>query len=114
MSYILANGKEITIGRESHTGLLQFLLPEDGGQLPSLLSGKFTAQKFVDEAWSQYRSKTSNLRTAHPLSETRVEKEVSSAFAETLPTEPVEAKKERPPLRYKKPKVKKEVKSKDA
>jgi len=99
MSYTLANGKELTIGREGHTGLLQFLLPEDGGQLPSLLSGKFTAQRFVDEAWRQYLSKTPDLRTAHSLSETRIDER------------PLREEKERPKLKYKKPK---EVKSKDA
>jgi len=95
MAYELASGKELTIGRESHTGLLQFLLDEEGGRLPNILSGKFTSQKFVDEAYHQYRAKTLDLRTAHPLNET--------AFDEAIPVE----KKERPKLIYKKPKVSK-------
>jgi hypothetical protein len=95
MNYELSNGKEITIGRESHTGLLQFLLDEEGGRLPNILSGKFTSQKFVDEAYRQYRAKTPDLRTGHPLNET--------AFDEVVTVE----KKERPKLKYKNPKVSK-------
>ena len=71
MAYILANGKELTVGREDQTGLLRFVLPEDGGTLPDLLSGKFTAQKYVDEAWRNYESQTEDLRTRETLASAR-------------------------------------------
>lgn len=96
--YQLASGKELTVGREQHTGLLEFILDEEGGKLPTLLSGKFTAHKFLDEAYQQYRAKTPDLRTAHSLQE-ESEKKVFDGVGETAP------KKERPVLKYKKPKA---------
>jgi len=89
-AYQLGSGKELTIGREEHTGLLQFLLDEDGGSLPKALSGKFTSQKFVDEAYRVYLGTAEHPRTREPL---------VTAF------ESEEPKKERVPVKYKQPKA---------
>jgi hypothetical protein len=100
--YQLASGKELTVGRENHTGLLEFILDEEGGKLPTILSGKFTAHKFLDEAYQQYRAKTPDLRTAHPLNETAFDRDsLDRMNSEVGPAE----KKERPVLKYKKPKA---------
>tara|TARA_Y100000296_G_C5030268_1_gene184455 strand:+ start:246 stop:563 length:318 start_codon:yes stop_codon:yes gene_type:complete len=100
MGYQLANGNELSIGRESQTGLLQFLLGEEGGTLPKALSGRFTSHKYLDEAYRIYLNSTEDLRTREPLAET-------GAFDMTA-TEIEEAqapKKERPKLKYKQPKA---------
>jgi|TARA_Y100000296_G_C5178676_1_gene261758 hypothetical protein len=102
MNYKLASGKELTIGRENHTGLLQFILDKEGGQLPKLLAGKFTSQKFVDEAYQQYRAKTSDSRTAHPLNE--ADTAFSGGKDGVVEAAPIAVKKERPVLKYKNPK----------
>jgi hypothetical protein len=95
MSYTLANGTELRVGRENHTGLLQFIPPEEGGQLHTKLKGRFTSQKFLDEAWGIYTAtEAEDKRTRQKLSE-------SSAFDEP--------KKERPVLKTKKVKAKEEA-----
>ena len=94
--YILANGTELRVGRESHTGLLQFIAPEEGGNIHASLSGRFTSQKYLDQAWRSYENNVAkDPRTRQPLSEAK------SAFEEP--------KKERPVLKTKKVKSKEEA-----
>tara|TARA_R110000823_G_scaffold300118_2_gene420860 strand:- start:24 stop:314 length:291 start_codon:yes stop_codon:yes gene_type:complete len=84
MSYTLANGTELRVGRESHTGLLQFIAPEEGGNIHASLSGRFTSQKYLDQAWGIYKTTVAeDKRTRQPLSEAK------SAFDEKPKERPV-------------------------
>jgi hypothetical protein len=53
MIYEAPNGTEYKLAKNSQTGLIAFT-PVEGGGIPKDLSGYFTKQKFVDEAWNKY------------------------------------------------------------
>jgi hypothetical protein len=53
MLYESPNGTEYKLTTNSQTGLLSFT-PVAGGAVPNLLSGVFTKQNFIQEAWNKY------------------------------------------------------------
>lgn len=65
-TFVGAAGQVFEVKQETTHGFLQFTT-DDGSALPKELRGRFTARRFINEAWGRYINKTEDKRTRVPL-----------------------------------------------